>query len=246
MFPPAVERWRSLAAEEAAGLPVDLILAIVHRESGGTPGRVSESTVPSSYTPAEIAACGLPWTLRNRDLGLMQVGPSTWRSYVDRTGSDTTPCDLAAKTAAGARRQLRAGASIFRNRLERVRELEPASFPWPAGPLGDDQILLARLAYAFGWDGLRRRWDAAIGAGYPHTFGGLEAHHGTPRAVFAGARIILAEFHAGGAASGSPDLPLRPRPPQPPASDSGGLLVVAAALLGLYAYTTRKPKRRTT
>ena len=240
MFPPAVERWRSLAAEEAGGLPVDLVLAIVHRESGGTPGRVSESTVPSSYTPAEIAACGLPYELRNRDLGLMQVGPSTWRSYVARTGSDTTPCDLAGKDAAGARRQLRAGADIFRNRLERVHELEPGAFRWPAGSLGDDQILLARLAYAFGWEGFRRRWDSAIAAGYPHTFGGLEAHHGTPKQVFAGARLIVAEYHAGGSASGSPIQPPRPRPPQPPANDSGGLLVLAAGLLAVYAFTTRK------
>lgn len=244
MFPPSVERWRLLAGEEAQGLPVDLVLAIVHRESNGVPGLVSHGTVPSSYTSSELAACGLPYELRNHDLGLMQVGPSTWRGYVDRTGSKITPCDLAAKTLEGARLQLRAGAGIFRHRLELVRTLEPSSFPWPAGPLGDDQVLLGRLAYAFGWEGLRRRWEAAIAAGYPHTFGGLEAHHGKPEAPFRGARVILEEFRSGGSSSGSgspqPYHPPRPRPR--PSSDAGAgvLLLLAAGLLAYGAATRRR------
>lgn len=242
MFPPSVERWRVLAGEESNGLPVDLVLVIVQRESGGSAGLVSRSTVPSSYTSSEMAACGLPYELRNRDLGLMQIGPSTWRGFVARTGSKITPCDLASKTAAGARLQLRAGCSIFRDRLELVRTLEPGSFPWPAGPLTDDHVLLGRLAYAFGWDGLRGRWNAAIAAGYPHTFGGLEAHHGTPAAVFRGARAILEEFRSGGSSSGS-GSPRPPwRPPARPGSDAGAgvLLLLAAGLLAYGAATRRR------
>ncbi len=246
MFPPSVERWRVLAGEESQGLPVDLVLAIVKKESFGQPGLVSHDPVPSSYTSSEMNACGLPYELRNHDLGLMQIGPSTWRGFVDRTGSKITPCDLAAKTLEGARLQLRAGCSILRDRLELVRTLEPSSFPWPAGPLTDDHVLLGRLAYAFGWDGLQHRWAAAIAAGYPHTFGGLEAHHGTPVKTFRGARIVLADFRSGGSSSGS-GAP-RPRPPRPrprPESDAGaGVLLLLAA--GLLAWGASKRKREAT
>lgn len=247
MFPPSVERWRVLAGEESQGLPVDLVLAIVKKESNGYPGTVSRDPVPSSYTSSEMNACGLPYGLRNRDLGIMQIGPSTWRGFVDRTGSKITPCDLASKTAAGARLQLRAGCSILRDRLELVRTLEPGSFPWPAGPLTDDHVLLGRLAYAFGWGGLRGRWYAAIAAGYPHTFAGLEAHHGTPVKTFRGARIVLADFRSGGSSSGS-GRPGRTDPPSykhRPESGAGvGVLLLLAA--GLLAWGASKRKREAT
>ena len=242
MFAPAVEAWRSIAAEESSGLPVDLILATIARESSGVAGLVSHRTVPSSYTDEEIAACGLDPSKRNHDLGLMQVGPSTWRDYVKNTGSDTTPADLASSSSSGARRQIRAGAWILAAKLRRIHTLDPSAWPWPSGELNDDQILLGRLAYAFGSSGLEQRLDAAAAAGYPRTFGGLEAHHGTPAKTFAGARSLLASFRAGGSSSSSsPGSGSGPRPR--PSGDGIGLF--AAGLLLFYALTKGAQRRRT-
>ncbi len=224
MFAPPVEQWRPLALEESQGVPVDLVLATIARESRGVAGDVGYTDTAHGYTDAEIAACGLPVALRRRALGLMQIAPRTWRSYVTSTGSQITPCDLAGTSYAAARAQIRIGCAVLRSCLVWA--------DWRGEPVPSDAIvLMARLAYARGVDAVRHKLAAAAAAGYPATFEGLEAYAptwGHPDRPFDGACAILAAYRSGGRARA-------PSSPRPPASGSGSVAVLAGIGLVLWA-----------
>lgn len=230
-FPPFVERWRSTAIAVAPDLPVDLMLAHVDRESGGVAGKVGYTDIAhkpgNGYTDAE-RACGLPASLTWRCLGLMQVAPRTWRSYVASSGDRVTPCDLASKDLAAGGGQLRAGAYALRSALRFAG--------WRGEPLPSDRIvLMSRLAYARGEPAVKAKLAAAAAAGYPATFEGLEAFDptwGRPDRPFDGARAILRKYRA---AIGMGPPPIISPPPEPGAigAGAGGVLL---ALLALWAW----------
>lgn len=231
-FPPLVERWRAVVLVNAPDLPVELVLASIDVESGGKVGDVAYTDVShkpgNGYTAAE-RACGLPASLTWRCLGLMQVAPRTWRSYVAKSHDSITPCDLASKDTAAGAGQIRAGAYALRSAL---RFAGWKGEPRPSDPI----VLLSRLAYARGEPATRAKLDAARAAGYPATFEGLEAFDptwGRPDHPFAGARRILAKYrHAIG--EGPPPII---KPPGDPDSVGGGgvVLLVLVAIAAWYA-----------
>lgn len=227
-FPPLVERWRATAIAVAPDLPVDLVLAYVQRESGGVPGRVAYADVRIPYTDAE-RACGLPAALARRCLGLMQVAPVTWRSYVASSGDTLTPCDLARTDVGAGAGQLRAGAYALRSALRF------AGWRGEARP-GDEVIRMSRLAYARGEPATAAKLAEARAKGYPATSAGIEQLDplwGRPDRPFDGARAILARYKA---AIGAGPLPVLV-PPSEPGTGSGGAIVLLV-ILGLWLWHT--------
>jgi hypothetical protein len=231
-FPPLVERWRAVALVNAPDLPVELVLAFIDAESRGKVGDVAYTDVSHRYEANRYSdaerACGLPASLAWRALGLMQVAPRTWRSYVAKSHDSITPCDLASKETAAGGGQIRAGAYALRSAL---RFAGWKGEPRPSDPI----VLLARLAYARGEPATTAKLAAARAAGYPATFEGLEAFDptwGRPDHPFAGARRILAKYrHAIG--EGPPPII---KPPGDPDSVGGGGGVVLLALVALAAW----------
>lgn len=224
MFPAHVAAWRELAASEARGIPVDLVLAFVLRESNGKAGRVGYTDTGSRYTEAE-RACGLPAQLAARALGLIQAAPSVLRTYNQTAKEKITPCDLAGASLEAARRQLRIGCWLLRQCLEATRELDPIAHPWPGGELSDSQIVLARLMYHKGREGLRRQLERAAARGFPRTAAGLERYDpawGAPDHPFDGARGVLAAYRAASGPGSGPGGPARPGGPGRPGSGPGG------------------------
>lgn len=249
MFPAVVERWRSLVVLEAGSLPADLVLAFMRRESNGTVGDVGGRDDKIGYTDAELS-CGFPAKYRRRDLGLMQVAPVTLRGYVKETGEPITPCDLAATSTDGAKKQIRVGAWALARALKAAVDLSPAlraTVTWPATPAPpDEQILLSRCVYGFGATGTRDRLDAAAAAGYPRTFGGLEAHRPTPARLFEGARTILGWYRTGGGAGDQSAPPtIASKPPQPSGSGSAAGVLLLGGLL-LYSLTRSSSRKERT
>lgn len=245
MFPAVVERWRPLVVLEHGSLPADLVLAFMRRESNGKVGDIGGRDDRIGYTDAEIA-CGFPARFRRRDLGLMQVAPVTLRRYVKTTGDRITPCDLAATSTDGARIQIRVGCWALARALETAVELSPAlraAATWPkvAAP-PDEQILLARCVYGFGGEGTRDRLDSAAAAGYPRTFGGLEAYKPTPARLFEGARAILGWYKSGGGAGAgeqiAPPIASRPRTE----GSAAGVLLLGLLLYSLSRSSSRKER----
>lgn len=269
MFPPWIERWRSIAAIQSHGVPPDLTLAFIMRESNGAIGSYAKKDSPSSYTEDEIRSCGFPSALRRRDAGLMQITPGTFRAYVDATGDPVSPCVLLEKSERAAHMQIRIGTWVLARALagavdlsEELRGRSPASL-WPSSSPPAEQILTARLINGYGYSGTARRMDAAAARGFPHTFAGLEASGAAPARLYQGARLILGWFNAGGdrgapIAGGRAPLPWdwtgeelaarrasSSRRSSSPASsgDAGGLVLLAgAALLALGAYRSRSSR----
>jgi hypothetical protein len=245
MFPAVVERWRPLVVLEHGTLPADLVLAFMRRESNGTVGDIGGRDDRIGYTDAEIA-CGFPARFRRRDLGLMQVAPVTLRRYVETTGDRITPCDLAATSTDGARKQIRVGVWALARALESAVDLSPtlrATSTWPKANPPDDQILLARCVYGFGATGTRDRLDAAAAAGYPRTFGGLEAYKPAPARLFEGARAILGWYKSGGGAgAGEQIAPPIATLPRKEGSAAGVLLLGGLLLYSLSRSSSRKEK----
>jgi len=271
VFPPWIERWRSIAIAQSHGVPPDLTLAFIQRESNGTIGLTGGTDSPSSYTEDELAECGFPSALRHRDCGLMQITPATFRSYREATGDPVSPCVLLEKSERAAHSQIRIGTWVLANALrdavglsDDLRGRSPAEL-WPASSPPAEQILVARLINGYGYNGTRRRMEAAAARGYPRTFAGLEASGARPARLYQGARLILGWFNAGGdrgapAPGGRSPLAWdwsaegaagrRPRPARSSSSSSssssgGGLVLLGAAALlalGLYYGRRRAPR----
>ena len=138
-----VEQWRNLVRQEAAGIPVDLVLGIISHESGGTSGRIGErktkcALIPSASGPRRVC----------RALGLMQVVPSNVARWnTDRPGQVVAYEDMTGKTTTAARKQIQLGIFILRRSLAWLRRY---SFPWPSGRLSDEQIRVGLMVYAWG------------------------------------------------------------------------------------------------
>jgi hypothetical protein len=230
-FPPLVERWRSTVIAVAPDLPVALVLAFMDRESRGVLGKVAYADVRRGYTDAEMG-CGLPAALRRRALGLMQVAPVTWRAYVASSGDTLTPCGLASKEPSAGAGQIRAGAYALRSALRFAG--------WNGEQKPSDRIvLMARLAYARGIPAVKAKLAAAVAAGFPATFDGLERFDptwGRPDHPFDGARYVLAKYlYAIGA--GPPPIIV---PPTEPGAVGGSGAIAILALLALAAFFSFK------
>lgn len=152
-----VERWRSLAARVAPDLPVGLILAVIQRESGGVPGDVS----------------------RTGDYGLMQtklVHLIGWNRA--HPHNQITKENLRGTSRDDAEKQIKLGVGYLRTCLNTVHRWNPARWPWsnvaPPDKLQLDQLMYSDLCYKQGIAGTRRKRAAAIRAGYPDTFQGME------------------------------------------------------------------------
>lgn len=138
-----VERWRALAAELARGMPVDLVLGVIWKESRGVPGVLGGRKTRCANIPSEI---GPRWTCRA--LGLMQIVPKNvarWNtahplspvSYEQMTGTST----------AAARTQIKLGIAFLRDSLAWLKQY---GFGWPGAPLSDEQIKIGLMTYAWG------------------------------------------------------------------------------------------------
>lgn len=95
-FPSAVERWRAMAQEEIARqgvpFPVELVLSVIRKESGGQTGIQSHKGAS----------------------GLMQVMPGTLAEYNKYHTTKYDISDLRAKTQAAASIQIRVGIWVLK------------------------------------------------------------------------------------------------------------------------------------
>lgn len=134
-----VEKWRSMVADELRRtgfpLPVELVLAVIHRESRGTVGAVNPSSGAS---------------------GLMQVMPIALRHYNQNHTQRYRMADMRSKTTAGARAQIRVGiwilATFWRSAYRYLkRRLGAVAL--------DDLVKIADMFYAAGPAATKRRLD---------------------------------------------------------------------------------------
>jgi len=161
-FGPQVERWRTLASQEARGIPVDLVLGIIWHESGGKPGAIGRrktkcSVIPSASGPRR--ACNA--------LGLMQVVPRNVTSWnAKHTDQVATWELLTGHSTRSARMQIRIGAYILKNSLA---WLSRYGFPWPAPEPGEDHVRIGLMVYAWGPGHMKPHLDQLRSEGRPIT-----------------------------------------------------------------------------
>jgi len=135
----SVARWKDVAQAEldklGAPLPVEHVLAIMQRESGGKPGAVNPSSGAS---------------------GLMQVMPIALTDYNQNHKVKYTMAQLRDKSAHGAAIQIRVGAWI----LARFVQSAYRYIKKRVGVVAlDDLIRIADTFYAAGPGAARRRLD---------------------------------------------------------------------------------------
>lgn len=162
VFRRQVEQWRSLAAEYAKGIPVDLILGIISHESGGRPGEKGGrptrcALVPSSSGPKRVC----------RALGLMQVVPRnvvSWnKSHPKRIATWET---MTGKGTSSARKQIELGVFILRGSFAWLKRY---GFAWPSKRLNEEQIRIGLMVYAWGPGNMKPYLDELQEAGRPIT-----------------------------------------------------------------------------
>ena len=134
-----VERWRPMVTDELRQsgypLPVELVLAVIYRESRGTVGAVNPSSGAS---------------------GLMQIMPIALRHYNQNHSRKYRMSDMKAKTMAGAKAQIRVGiwilATFWRSAYRYLkRRLGSVAL--------DDLVKIADMFYAAGPAATKRRLD---------------------------------------------------------------------------------------
>jgi len=250
MFKQSVERWRPFVRDSFWGnnsATEDFSLANLWKESRGTPGEIGWTNVPHGYTDEELK-CGFPAEYRKRALGLMQVAPTTVRTFNQRfkhllKGGPVTPCQLVHKTdPLSLQRQIDIGLWA-----ESVcwKEIVGTPIPLPHH-VTDKNILMVRLAYHAGLPSFKQQLKKTVAAGFPGTFEGMESFNpkwGHPDRPFKGAREMLAVYKdATGAAPGPIPGPLPPDPipypvpvPPDPGKGTGGLALLVLGGLALLA-----------
>lgn len=167
VFLPAVEQWRPAATRAAVELarpgdvapwPVGFTLATIQNESEGEAGKPGDN---------------------GTSLGLMQCKKNVLEAhnaaYPDRA---VTWEQMKGTSTADAARQVRIGTWYQQAKARQFHRENARRFPWPAGPLTDDQILFSDLAYGAGGGALREHRAAARAAGRPDTWEGLKATPG--------------------------------------------------------------------
>lgn len=163
-----VERWRSLVRQEAAGIPEDLVLGIIWRESAGTSGAIGRRKTKCALIPS---AGGIERVCRA--LGLMQIAPGNIARWnTDRPGQVVTYEDLTGKTTMAARKQIQLGIFILRRSLAWLRRY---GFPWPSGNLNDEQIRIGLMVYAWGSGNMQPYLDKIRDTRRPITAAGIGA-----------------------------------------------------------------------
>lgn len=229
-FGARVEQWRNLVRQEAAGIPVDLVLSIIFHESGGTSGRIGErktkcALIPSASGPRRVC----------RALGLMQIVPrNIARWNIDRPGQVVTYEDMTGKTTMAARKQIQLGIFILRRSLAWLRRY---GFPWPAAKLVDEQIKIGLMIYLWGSGNMKPYLDELWAAGRPITAAEIGARWprlGQPQN--APVRYSRLVWHK---AFGTGDLP--PVPEKRP-SDGFGWGILAIAVIAMVAIAERKKR----
>ena len=150
-WPPAVEQWRKFATWECKDIPVDLVLSIIARESGG---KVGEPARAKSRKAMVLDDQGRT-VPQDRAFGLMQcIGPllKTWQD----AGKEPkiTINDMFGKDERAARSQIILGCWYFANCVRALHLYDSTEFPGQSpGTASDEQLRLAIVAYRIGWGG---------------------------------------------------------------------------------------------
>ena len=153
MFNRRTEKLRGLVVS-VTRIPVAYVLATIQSESGGIIGKTGKVA-----------------------LGLMQVLKSTLRSFNEKTGGSFTVSNMTGKTERDARAQIQVGSWYLKRCLVAVHNVDPALFPWPVGPMSDQQAQYASLCYLQGIGGFLSYRRRALRAGYTDNLEGMERYH---------------------------------------------------------------------
>lgn len=145
MFPPLVERWRHLVELES-GLPVNVVLAVIKKESSGIAGEIAKKKTKYCVDlPLRFGG-----TRRScHALGLMQVIPKNVEHW-NKTHKTIFYEDMTGTSSAAAKIQIRIGSSILRGNLTALHTWYPVLFPWPEWELTDDQMMIGLMGYLWG------------------------------------------------------------------------------------------------
>lgn len=171
---PKIEQLRPYVLAECRDIPPDLVLSIIQRESGGTPGIAGAGhTKPGVLYDVD----GNPVEY-SQALGLMQTIPATIASYnTGREGTKefATVEDMTGSDERAIRLQIRIGCRYLAvaNRLlhESYASVCPES---SLADASDDQISLALTGYAVGAGATLKKMEAAAQSGKTPTFATLK------------------------------------------------------------------------
>lgn len=181
-WPQQIEQWRRYVIWEAKDLPVDLVLAIIARESGGKAGAISGRKAK----PYDVPTAAGGTTTAHNDLGLMQVAPSAIKTWNDHNPPErqATIEDMTKGDERAARLQIKIGAWVLASSIRALNQYNPKVFPGKtAKNAPDEQLRMAVLVYGVGgnWQagkgapGVKPKLDELAGLGQPLTVAAMAA-----------------------------------------------------------------------
>lgn len=188
------------------GIPASLVGSIIFKESGGKIGARGGAFSSSAY-PDNLLT-GLTQEQReyaqHHDLGAMQLSPGTGTTLIlSHDVPQLSVAHLIGKKREDLAYQVAAGCEIWKDYSIRVFQTlgmwnsQLQNMPDNLGDPGDEDVLMTRLAYAYGVKGLTNMVDAYR---QKHgvssvTFAQLEASKGASQ-WFRGAKVLLAAYRA--------------------------------------------------
>jgi hypothetical protein len=145
-------------------IPVDLVLSIIYQESRGTPGAIGRGATRGAILERDDGST----VDANHALGLMQVIPpniSEGVTYEDMTGKDLTSTSI----------QISEGLIVLRSAFRSLNRINSERFPFPHGPLSEEQTLLGVAAYLYGIGRVRKALDTLRADGRPQTWRAIKS-----------------------------------------------------------------------
>jgi len=148
---PTVEALRAWAGWECRDIPLDLVLSIIQRESGGHVG-IKGGIVKQ---PVELPTDKGAKQLFALEAGLMQTIPAVVEMYNKTQSPTITIEDLIGHDERAARQQIRVGCWFFALIVAKLHKFDPVRFPGASpGNATEQQLQLALAGYNAGWGAL--------------------------------------------------------------------------------------------
>jgi soluble lytic murein transglycosylase-like protein len=245
---PRIERLREMVSWESIGIPVPLLLAIIHQESRGSIGLKARVNTKPWAIPS-INGGNITF---NKAMGLMQVVPRTLAAFNNRHPSSPVYYEqMVGKTLNDARLQIRVGAEVLAHEIDTLHNRYPNQFPSSVTDVEPNQLLFAILAYRMGSGSLGKRLTELKARGLNFTYENIKSQFPKwgynsktgkwiNRPIYYTDKIWNAAID-GGMVPGLPgEIIIGPSIPSTQIASTSGAGMIAAVVIGLMWIGSRK------